>query len=390
MIYIGENKSALCKGNFHPAQLYKGETKLAGYTETAFEGLGGVTLENCYNDRIYDFYLHGKNLFNIQSSKNKYTGTYGTCEKTENGFRTVCTASVNSFRVNLLIPKEVFEEGKTYCISCDGTNVRMIRVGEASSLKDTSSVFKYGGADGTSCSFTISTITKAYISFLFYSATYNIGDVITVENIQIEEGTTVTEYEPSLNDAVIEVHGKNLFNIQSSKNLYGGQYGTYSKTEKGFKVTCNQSSSAFRMVVLIPKEVFEEGKTYCVSCDGTNVGNVIVGEADALNDTSSFNKYGIAYEIPYSFTPNNITKPYINFYFYSKTYSIGDVITIKNIQIEEGATATEYKPYIEPRTVLLKNGEPAGEIPTFKGTTVIEIETDMPAIISGKYKRREE
>ena len=60
MISIGENKSILCKGDFHPAQLYKGDKKIAGYTVEEFERSGSVTLENCYNDNLYNAVIHGR------------------------------------------------------------------------------------------------------------------------------------------------------------------------------------------------------------------------------------------------------------------------------------------------------------------------------------------
>ena len=74
MIYVGENKSTLYKGNFHPAELYKGDKKIAGYTMEEFEGTESVTLENCYNDKVYDIEIsenaqsitvRGKNYFDL-------------------------------------------------------------------------------------------------------------------------------------------------------------------------------------------------------------------------------------------------------------------------------------------------------------------------------------
>ena len=59
MIYTGENKSVLYRGDFHPAQLYKGDKKIAGYELTEFEGTGSVTLENCYNDTLYEAKITG-------------------------------------------------------------------------------------------------------------------------------------------------------------------------------------------------------------------------------------------------------------------------------------------------------------------------------------------
>lgn len=62
MISIGENKSILCKGDFHPAQLYKGDKKIAGYESAEFIGNGGVTLEACYNDNLHNVVIHGNSV----------------------------------------------------------------------------------------------------------------------------------------------------------------------------------------------------------------------------------------------------------------------------------------------------------------------------------------
>ena len=62
MIYVGENKSVLCKGDFHPAQLYKGDKKIAGYTVEEFEGIGGVTLVKCYNDKLHNAVVYGNSV----------------------------------------------------------------------------------------------------------------------------------------------------------------------------------------------------------------------------------------------------------------------------------------------------------------------------------------
>ena len=59
MIYTGENKSILYRGDFHPAELYKGDKKIAGYELSEFQGTGSVTLENCYNDTLYETKITG-------------------------------------------------------------------------------------------------------------------------------------------------------------------------------------------------------------------------------------------------------------------------------------------------------------------------------------------
>lgn len=64
MIYVSENKAQIVKGDYRPAQFYKGKKKIAGYERASFEGNGTVTLENCYNDRLYSAKIYGNTLQN--------------------------------------------------------------------------------------------------------------------------------------------------------------------------------------------------------------------------------------------------------------------------------------------------------------------------------------
>ena len=62
MIYVSENKAQIVKGDFRPAQFYKGDKKIAGYVKEAFEGEGSITLENCYNDKIHNAKIYGNTV----------------------------------------------------------------------------------------------------------------------------------------------------------------------------------------------------------------------------------------------------------------------------------------------------------------------------------------
>lgn len=385
MISVGNNKAVICKGDFHPAQLYKGDKKIAGYSLEEFTGTDNVTIENCYNDNIYDVQIHGKNLFNSKQllqaegwveNNGEYSGKIGSLWGIFKRY--------GSFDVPIPLGTPQI------CISFEGKNATK----NASTFS-----FQIYYTDGTSTLWVgvVNSIEwTEYKLKSVYGKTvksiecgYNDSDTIYLRNIQITATEDYETYEPFLLDATITAMGKNLFNIQSTKNLYNGQYGRYSRTEKGFKVVCNQSSNAFRMNVLIPRESFKEGKKYSISCNGVNIRMIRVGEANDLNDTSTCFKYGGGNGKSCSITISTITKPYINIYFYGSTYNIEDIIIVENIQIEESAEVTTYQPYIEPQTILFENGNLMADIPTFKGTTVIEVESDVPATISGKYKKVE-
>ncbi len=250
MIYVGENKSLLCKGDFRPAQLYKGDKKIAGYKLTEFEGIGSVTLENCYNDKVYDVHIEGvtdavitargKNYFDVD----KIPFNKSSTQPYNNGLKAMKTATINSTnKIPIYLPV-----GKTIYITMDVV---------ASQIEGTSNK----------------------IGFRFFNS----------------EGTQV----------------------------------------KSVQLTATIAKKA------------------------------------------------------YSFTLSEDIS-YIQFFFQANNSSnaVGDYVTMDNIMLRCEGDDT-FEPYIEPQTVQFENGAPAKDIPTFKGTTIIEIESETEAVISGKYKKRE-
>lgn len=68
-IYTGNHKTTLYKGDFLPAQLFKGSKKILGYTEKTFSGQN-LTINRTYSDKPKKIIINGnfipsKNLFDI-------------------------------------------------------------------------------------------------------------------------------------------------------------------------------------------------------------------------------------------------------------------------------------------------------------------------------------
>ena len=236
MISIGESKASLCKGDFHPAALYKGDKKIAGYSTEEFEGEGIVTLTNCYNDKVYDvnigdntgtIIVHGKNILDM----NKHTVSDGYYY------------DVNGLEFN--------------------TNNNMLK---------------------------ISPIT------IEPSTTYTISSNVPVYTIWFFKGGD----------------GTGISRIDVSKKI--------------ITFTTPQECTQIR-----------------VSLD---LRRIVTGEVQAIS-------------------------------------------LFKWTMLEKGKGDGIFEPYIVPQTITVENGELKGEIPTFKGTTVIEIEADIAATIKGNYKRKE-
>ena len=250
MIYTGENKSILCKGDFRPAELYKGDKKIAGYKLTEFEGIGSVTLENCYNDKVYNacadegvqsITVRGKNYFDLD----KIPFNTSTTQPYNNGLKAMKTgsSSTNSPRIPIYLPadKTIYMTMKVVDFQINGTSKNVI--------------------------------------MRFYNS----------------ENTVVRS-----------------MNISATIG------------KKAYSFTLSE---------------------------------------DILN---------------------------IRFFFQANDASnaVGDYVTMDNIMLRCEGDDT-YESYIEPQTVQFENGAPAKDIPTFKGTTIIEIDTSVTASISGKYKKME-
>ena len=62
MIYVGENKSILCKGDYRPAELYKGDKKVVGYERVSIETADNISITDCYNDKLHDFIIEGNTI----------------------------------------------------------------------------------------------------------------------------------------------------------------------------------------------------------------------------------------------------------------------------------------------------------------------------------------
>ena len=73
-IYVGEKKAVICKGDFEPAALYKGETKIAGYTEHEYQGTE-IEAENTYRAEL-GLHVYGRSIQETTTGANLVNSTY--------------------------------------------------------------------------------------------------------------------------------------------------------------------------------------------------------------------------------------------------------------------------------------------------------------------------
>ena len=262
MIYVNEKKATLCKGDFRPAQFYKGKKKIAGYEIESFEGEGSVTLENCYNDRLYSAKIYGnengvgdvvsegenagkhrigviargKNIYkptrisavgisassSVASLSNNYGTTISTTDATKGEFTVTQTQAPDSYPTGYQNGYFVIEtgesglvEGKTYTLSFDCEVLGSLIGKDNMSIiinGGTNSVLFYSANGRVRVDFVYSTYNSRdnYIEFR------NAGQSLKISNLMITDAGNSTNYEP--------YKEAQAFNIFLDSPLQNGEY----------------------------------------------------------------------------------------------------------------------------------------------------------------------
>lgn len=369
MIFIGEKKAVICKGDFHPAALYKGDKKITGYSLEEFTGADIVTLENCYNDKVYDVSLHGINLLDVESAWAEYANSEGGISYTNTDF--VYIGRSGAIKIS-------WKENTQYIISFgyeieskEGNRVIIV-------ISYTDNTKEYIYTNYTKGQF--SRTTKADNTVSSIQVWYNYYDVETtvkLTNMRIEEYTEVSSIP-------ITIRGKNYFDLDkvpfSNETTQPYNNGIKAKktsgANRGNKIPISLPIGKTMYVSMDVVDSQISGSTKRVTMGFYNGENTLVRQ---INVTPTIEKKS------YSFTLSESVS-YIQFYFQSNNSSnaVGDYVTMDNIMLRTEGNDT-FELYIEPQTIPFENGEPTKDIPTFKGTTVIEAD----GTITGTYKKQE-
>lgn len=202
-----------------------------------------------------------------------------------------------------------------------------------------------------------------------------------VKDYRIYGGSTEVSSIP------ITVRGKNLLDVNKV-------YPAYVNGEGGITFTRSALYNLYNNTNMYTG--YKEKTRYTFSCDyETTVDNNSVYPYVLYTDGTNQRFYNTLHsEGTGSFsghcavtTTANKTVSKIAF-LYSSAARTCDV-KLTNMQLEEGATATEYEAHIEPQTIDISRTLGAGEViqksvdglpnlPQFNGTTVYEVQTDTP------------
>lgn len=288
-------------------------------------------------EQNYPISLSSKNLLNVPSTFT-FKATYSINMELEAGNYTLSWSSVftdsTNTRANIIMR---YEDGTT-----SGNNF----------------------VDFTSTSKSL-TPTKKVNRIYFYSdvgAASSANVTITYENLMLEQGSTATEYEPyhepieycKIRDYAYQIsnqfESKNSFNIDDFVTKMSIPFNA---TNQDGVVTITRKSATTYDYPLNCKE----NTQYTLSMDFLNTasGNYYIRfkySDNTYSDIVTLEGYSDFTKITATSTVNK-TLISINF----QLYGYNNNIKIKNIQLEEGSTATEYMPYgiIKGEWYLKKN-----------------------------------
>ena len=396
MIYVSENKAQIVKGDFHPAKLYKGDKKIAGYKKETFEGEGTVTLENCYNDKLHNACIFGNSLqesvpspeepVEIKSvgdlvTEGEYSGKYrisATAKNTENLFD---KNNPNILNVTVSAEKYISPHSVSRFVWIEikpDTTYKVTKLPQHTICALSSKEPKE--YDFVDARYTVSELGGAMAEFTITSEE---NHRYLLVGIVASSGGGYSEQE-MIDSLVIQSDssGGYSFNIYLGEPLRKvGNYEDYIDFENK-KVIRNTNSKAFAGTENWLRENY---RLY------TQVGRKTDIFSDEINCISNrFNSY-------------SWTDLYKNSFLTSKKIGValqsGSYICVTPAQVmpsieewkeqlsawdEEGAPLTViYADTVREESIDLP------ELPTFRGTTIYEIDTETTAKISGAYKRVE-
>lgn len=305
----------------------------------------------------------GKNLYNAEETYN-WTGNIGWCyidgspgaQGTNIGDKTTLKAPVEqgvtyTFSVNTIIssPSESTQ-----------TPLRLV-YGDESNIANVS--------DGN-YSYTFTATKTGYILLRLYINEDN--TTVTISNIQLEEGSTATSYEPytggqpspspdypqpinSIEGSLeFACSGKNLcdgvnqnYYLNNKVNLCGQNVG-----DSGLAINVSQYSQ----LTVSTQSIQERYRVGCV---------------DSLSTGSDFSTIPVFNGVNKDGTNDSITVDTTDY-----NYLIVNATNLSVIQVEEGSVATEIKPYIEPNKVTFNlNDEKLRSVGDVKDELVVDLET---------------
>lgn len=291
--------------------------------------------------------VHGKNLFNLSNWVSDYKVTH---EVLDNG-QILITGASETTKSGYTQFKQFLNAG-TYTVSATmtanstGTH-QMVNVWQVKDSQTIKTLYNSDGTTGLQRTVTITLTESKYYYFGLYGGTDN--DESVYVTIQIEYGSTATEYEPYNNDI------QNIY----SKNLIPYPYVETTKTVNGVTFTDNGDGT----ITVNGTATADINYVFCKSSVEGHYVNLIAGYTYTLSGCpsgGSSGKYFLRTEGTQNYTdyggsvtftaPSDYTTAGMVIY-------IANGVTVENLvfkpQLEYGKTATAYAKYHEPYPLVV-------------------------------------
>lgn len=303
----------------------------------------------------------GKNLFdNNIGVKLNYSAT-GT--KINTGMRATQTTSGTYKYFTMILPNSNNLVGKTLTLSANITpssnnvgRIGVFRILKSTGLQDGDAIAVLNETGNVSFTMPSSLSNNYDFGFLFYSnvnGTGNVNDYVDYTNVQLEENSTSTSYEPYVGGQAspnpsypqniqcvegiqnISVYGKNLFDKDDVTN--GALDGDGTLIANNYYCTSNY-------IPVIPNTTYYKTATNSArfkyyDINKNRLSNVYNDIANAGN-AQAFTTPNNAYYIRLSIDQTNGTSTYVD-----------------TLQIEKGSNATTYQAYQTPQTQEVDLGD---------------------------------
>lgn len=305
--------------------------------------------------------VENKNLFNKNNINDFYS--YQTNVTINDDKSITITGDSNSGgHYAILRPFFQFKTGKTYTVSFEYE-------GDLGQMIMFKSSWETQGRRTTTnkLTFSLDENDTTLLGLGFYVDT---NRTLKVYNIQIEEGSTATDYvEHQEQNYPITLSSKNLFNINGDVNTrYNGQTGNYNSVENNNLTTTYSTNNGYpygqRIYVGTGKKVTISGIVTDINATGSKSALIMCFNDNTTTETQivAFDDTEINTRKSFSFTPNT---DYIIVAFAGR-YTGFVSATFTDIQVEYGETATPYLPYIANPLEYCKIGDYADQF--FKNT----------------------
>ena len=220
---------------------------------------------------------------------------------------------------------------------------------------------------------------RQYVGYMFEKA----GDYVTIENLQVEIGDTVTDYAPYVDIGAVKVkkYGKNLLNRNAAKADNG------TLTFDGNRQTFTSADGRGDLYYEIGDYKDFVGKTITVSYaivdrQGWNASFSTYFYADDTELTKT-GKTTLTYTIPENATAKKLRiRQYVGYMF----EKAGDYVTIENLQVEIGDKVTGWEDYKESVTYTPNTDGTVEGVTSLSPVTTLMTDT-AGAIIEAEYNK---